>query len=239
MTSAISSYLYSYDSIYQQQINNLMSLRIRQYEGYLQEQYPYVNSDDTLVGGIPTRVNVSLEYIKKCMEDSQEAELLETKLSEIPDLVTDIIMGGWGNISNLTFEIDDIGDIYVSIASDKSESAIRSTQERRRLEEERANQLLENLERINQALSEAMSWSNPYESSFLLSLNKNDSSFSITGIQNQFTQNNISDIISNNMSYILQYALNYSDSTTSDFDVFNMAYSIPTGLYLLNRIWSA
>ena len=242
MTYAISSYSNSYDYDYayqQQQASSLMSMYIREYISYLQEQYPYVNSNDCSIGGVQTSVNVSLEYIKKCMTDSQEAELLEAKLSEIPALVTNAIFGGYGNISNLTYEIDDNGNMSVSITTDRLESAIRGIQEKRKLEEEKANKLLENLDKINEALSEVMSWNSSEESSFLLSLNQNNNTFSILGIQNQSTQNNISNIISSNMNYLFQYANIFSDSSTNTLDTLNMGYSITDGLYLLNRIWNA
>lgn len=241
MTSAISDYLYDYDYTYQQkqQAGNIMLQQMRQYISYLQEQYPYVNNDDTLVGGIQTSVNVSLEYLKKCMYDPEEAEFLEIQLSEIPDYVMEVLWGGYGNVSNLTFEIDDYGYMSVSITSDRSASVIKGVQERRRLEEEKADKLLEGLDKINQALSDVMSWNNSSEASFLLSLNKNNNTFSVSGIQNQLTQNNVSNIIGNNINYLLQYALNFSSNTASSSDTFNMGYTTSTGLYLLNRIWNA
>ena len=241
MTSAIGEYLYDYDYVYQnrQQANDIMSQYIRQYISSLQEDYPYVNSNDYLVGGVQTTVNVSFEYIKTCMQDPHEAQFLEIMLSEIPNLVMDVIFGGYGNVSNITYEIDDYGEMSVSITTDKTPGAIKSIQERRRIEDEKANKLLENFEKINQALSEAMAWNSSNESSFLLSLNQDNNTFSILGIQNQLTKNNITNIISSNITDIIQYALNYSDNTTTNYDALNMGYTIPTGLYMLNRVWSA
>lgn len=89
---------------------------VNDYSGYLQGKYSYMNSGTTSMQGVPTTVQVSSEFLRKCMNDPKKAKYLEENLKVIPDCVKSLVnytktMQGSPVCTYAAYIIDDNGNI--------------------------------------------------------------------------------------------------------------------------------
>lgn len=89
---------------------------VNDYSKYLQEKYHYMNTGKTSMFGIPTTVTVSGAFLKKCMNDPENAKYLEENLAAIPNCVKSLdaytrMMPGNPVCTYSNYIIDDNGNI--------------------------------------------------------------------------------------------------------------------------------
>lgn len=89
---------------------------VKEYSGYLQGKYSYMNTGTTSMQGVPTTVTVSSAFLKKCMNDPEKAKYLEENLAAIPDCVKSLVnftktMPGSPVCTYAAYVIDDDGNI--------------------------------------------------------------------------------------------------------------------------------
>lgn len=124
-----------------------------EYSKYLQEKYSYMNTGKTSIEGIPTSVNVSSTFLKKCMNDPEKAASLEKSLAAIPKCVNLAKTGCIGTITNLSYKIDANGNMSVAISGSSDpdgkiarENAQRKAEEKKAAEEKAAKRRAEKKE---------------------------------------------------------------------------------------------
>ena len=115
---------------------------VNDYSKYLQEKYSYMNTGKTSMSGIPTTVTVSSAFLKKCMNDPEKAKYLEENLAAIPDCAKSAVNGCLGTLTNLSYKVDENGNISVAISGTNDpdgkiakENAERKAKENREKEE--------------------------------------------------------------------------------------------------------
>lgn len=121
---------------------------VNDYSKYLQGKYHYMNIGLTSMQGIPTTVSVSSAFLQKCMNDPEKAKYLEENLAAIPDCAKSAVNGCLGTLTNLSYNVDENGNISVAISGTNDpdgkiakENAERKAKEKRaakKAEEEKA-----------------------------------------------------------------------------------------------------
>ena len=89
---------------------------VNDYSKYLQGKYHYMNIGLTSMQGIPTTVSVSSAFLQKCMNDPEKAKYLEENLAAIPDCAKSAVNGCLGTLTNLSYNVDENGNISVAIS---------------------------------------------------------------------------------------------------------------------------
>ena len=89
---------------------------VNDYSKYLQGKYHYVNTGTTSMQGVPTTVSVSSAFLQKCMNDPEKAKYLEENLAAIPDCAKSAVNGCLGTLTNLSYNVDENGNISVAIS---------------------------------------------------------------------------------------------------------------------------
>ena len=115
---------------------------VNDYSKYLQSKYAYMNTGLTSMQGIPTTVFVSSAFLQKCMNDPEKAKYLEENLAAIPDCAKSAVNGCLGTLTNLSYKVDENGNISVAISGTNDpdgkiakENAERKAKENREKEE--------------------------------------------------------------------------------------------------------
>ena len=115
---------------------------VNDYSKYLQGKYHYVNTGTTSMQGVPTTVSVSSAFLQKCMNDPEKAKYLEENLAAIPDCAKSAVNGCLGTLTNLSYKVDENGNISVAISGTNDpdgkiakENAERKAKENREKEE--------------------------------------------------------------------------------------------------------
>ena len=92
--------------------------------------------------GVPTTVSVSSAFLQKCMNDPEKAKYLEENLAAIPDCAKSAVNGCLGTLTNLSYKVDENGNISVAISGTNDpdgkiakENAERKAKENREKEE--------------------------------------------------------------------------------------------------------
>jgi len=121
---------------------------VNDYSKYLQGKYHYMNTGTTSMQGVPTTVSVSSAFLQKCMNDPEKAKYLEENLAAIPDCAKSAVNGCLGTLTNLSYKVDENGNISVAISGTNDpdgkiakENAERKAKENRaakKAEEEKA-----------------------------------------------------------------------------------------------------
>ena len=89
---------------------------VNDYSKYLQGKYHYMNTGTTSMQGVPTTVSVSSAFLQKCMNDPEKAKYLEENLAAIPDCAKSAVNGCLGTLTNLSYNVDENGNISVAIS---------------------------------------------------------------------------------------------------------------------------
>ena len=89
---------------------------VNDYSKYLQGKYHYMNTGTTSMQGVPTTVSVSSAFLQKCMNDPEKAKYLEENLAAIPDCAKSAVNGCLGTLTNLSYKVDENGNISVAIS---------------------------------------------------------------------------------------------------------------------------
>lgn len=112
------------------------------YSKYLQEKYSYMNTGKTSIEGIPTSVNVSSAFLKKCMDNPEKAAWLEENMAAIPKCNEIALSRCQGTITNISYKVDDNGNMSMVISGTNDpdgkiarENAKRKAQEKKAAEE--------------------------------------------------------------------------------------------------------
>lgn len=115
---------------------------VNDYSKYLQGKYHYMNTGTTSMQGVPTTVSVSSAFLQKCMNDPEKAKYLEENLAAIPDCAKSAVNGCLGTLTNLSYNVDENGNISVAISGTNDpdgkiakENAERKAKENREKEE--------------------------------------------------------------------------------------------------------
>ena len=115
---------------------------VNDYSKYLQGKYHYMNTGMTSMQGVPTTVSVSSAFLQKCMNDPEKAKYLEENLAAIPDCAKSAVNGCLGTLTNLSYKVDENGNISVAISGTNDpdgkiakENAERKAKENREKEE--------------------------------------------------------------------------------------------------------
>ena len=115
---------------------------VNDYSKYLQGKYHYMNTGTTSMQGVPTTVSVSSAFLQKCMNDPEKAKYLEENLAAIPDCAKSAVNGCLGTLTNLSYKVDENGNISVAISGTNDpdgkiakENAERKAKENREKEE--------------------------------------------------------------------------------------------------------
>ena len=115
---------------------------VNDYSKYLQGKYHYMNTGTTSMQGVPTTVSVSSAFLQKCMNDPEKAKYLEENLAAIPDCAKSAVNGCLGTLTNLSYKVDENGNISVAISGTNDpdgkiakENAERKVKENREKEE--------------------------------------------------------------------------------------------------------
>ena len=101
-----------------------------------------MNTGTTSMQGVPTTVSVSSAFLQKCMNDPEKAKYLEENLAAIPDCAKSAVNGCLGTLTNLSYKVDENGNISVAISGTNDpdgkiakENAERKVKENREKEE--------------------------------------------------------------------------------------------------------
>ena len=101
-----------------------------------------MNTGTTSMQGVPTTVSVSSAFLQKCMNDPEKAKYLEENLAAIPDCAKSAVNGCLGTLTNLSYKVDENGNISVAISGTNDpdgkiakENAERKAKENREKEE--------------------------------------------------------------------------------------------------------
>ena len=101
-----------------------------------------MNTGTTSMQGVPTTVSVSSAFLQKCMNDPEKAKYLEENLAVIPDCAKSAVNGCLGTLTNLSYKVDENGNISVAISGTNDpdgkiakENAERKAKENREKEE--------------------------------------------------------------------------------------------------------
>ena len=89
---------------------------VNDYSKYLRGKYHYMNTRTTSMQGVPTTVSVSSAFLQKCMNDPEKAKYLEENLAAIPDCAKSAVNGCLGTLTNLSYNVDENGNISVAIS---------------------------------------------------------------------------------------------------------------------------
>lgn len=89
---------------------------VNDYSKYLRGKYHYMNTRTTSMQGVPTTVSVSSAFLQKCMNDPEKAKYLEENLAAIPDCAKSAVNGCLGTLTNLSYKVDENGNISVAIS---------------------------------------------------------------------------------------------------------------------------
>lgn len=123
---------------------------VKDYSGYLQGKYSYMNTGTTSMQGIPTTVSVSSAFLKKCMNDPEKAKYLEENLAAIPDCAKMAVNECLGTLTSLSYQIDANGNITCISSGTNDpdgkiarENAKRKAQEKKEAEEKAAKKRAE------------------------------------------------------------------------------------------------
>ena len=123
------------------------------YSKYLQEKYSYMNTGKTSIEGIPTSVNVSSAFLKKCMDNPEKAAWLEENMAAIPKCNEIALSRCQGTITNISYKVDDNGNMSMVISGTNDpdgkiarENAQRKAQEKKAAEEKAAKRRAEKKE---------------------------------------------------------------------------------------------
>ena len=115
---------------------------VNDYSKYLQGKYHYMNTGTTSMQGVSTTVSVSSAFLQKCMNDPEKAKYLEENLAAIPDCAKSAVNGCLGTLTNLSYKVDENGNISVAISGTNDpdgkiakENAERKVKENREKEE--------------------------------------------------------------------------------------------------------
>lgn len=115
---------------------------VNDYSKYLQGKYHYMNTGTTSMQGVSTTVSVSSAFLQKCMNDPEKAKYLEENLAAIPDCAKSAVNGCLGTLTNLSYKVDENGNISVAISGTNDpdgkiakENAERKAKENREKEE--------------------------------------------------------------------------------------------------------
>ena len=115
---------------------------VNDYSKYLEGKYHYMNTGTTSMQGVPTTVSVSSAFLQKCMNDPEKAKYLEENLAAIPDCAKSAVNGCLGTLTNLSYKVDENGNISVAISGTNDpdgkiakENAERKAKENREKEE--------------------------------------------------------------------------------------------------------
>lgn len=89
---------------------------VNDYSKYLQEKYSYMNTGTISMQGVPTSVNVSSAFLRKCMDDPEKAAWLEENLAAIPKCLESSInytkgMAGSPVMTHFSVSIDANGNM--------------------------------------------------------------------------------------------------------------------------------
>ena len=123
---------------------------VNDYSQYLQGKYSYMNTGTTSMQGVPTTVSVSSAFLKKCMNDPEEAKYLEENLAALPDCASYAVSHAQGTLTSIEYRIDANGNItgILSGTNDPDgkiakENAKRKAQEKKAAEEKAAKRRAE------------------------------------------------------------------------------------------------
>lgn len=123
------------------------------YSKYLQEKYSYMNTGKTSIEGIPTSVNVSSAFLKKCMDNPEKAAWLEENMAAIPKCNEIALSRCQGTITNISYKVDDNGNMSMVISGTNDpdgkiarENAKRKAEEKKAAEEKAAKRRAEKKE---------------------------------------------------------------------------------------------
>ena len=121
---------------------------VNDYSKYLQGKYHYMNTGTTSMQGVPTTVSVSSAFLQKCMNDPEKAKYLEENLAAIPDCAKSAVNGCLGTLTNLSYKVDENGNISVAIsgtndpdgkiAKENAERKVKEKRAAKKAEEEKA-----------------------------------------------------------------------------------------------------
>ena len=75
-----------------------------------------MNTGTTSMQGVPTTVSVSSAFLQKCMNDPEKTKYLEENLAAIPDCAKSAVNGCLGTLTNLSYKVDENGNISVAIS---------------------------------------------------------------------------------------------------------------------------
>lgn len=141
-----------YDSAAKKEQANTTYSNVNDYSKNLQDKYSYMNTGTTSVSGIPTTVTVSSAYLKKCMNNPEEAKKLEENLSAIPDgvnyLKNYVRAHGLGSpvVTYVSYTVDDNGNVTMASGSTNDpdgriakENAEKAAKEKREEEKKAAD----------------------------------------------------------------------------------------------------
>lgn len=115
------------------------------YSKYLQEKYDYMNAGTVSMKGIPTTVNVSGAFLKKCKDDPEKAAYLEENLKAIPDCVKSLCSAvsaapGSPVVTYASYNIDENGNISCTSGSTNDpDGKIARENAKKKAEENRAD----------------------------------------------------------------------------------------------------
>ena len=131
---------------------------VNDYSKYLQGKYHYMNTGTTSMQGVPTTVSVSSAFLQKCMNDPEKAKYLEENLAAIPDCAKSAVNGCLGTLTNLSYKVDENGNISVAIsgtndpdgkiAKENAERKVKENREKEKKEKEKKSISLESIRKV-------------------------------------------------------------------------------------------
>ena len=123
---------------------------VNDYSKYLQEKYSYMNTGTTSMHGVPTTVNVSSAFLKKCMDNPEKAAWLEENMAAIPKCNEIALSRCLGTVTNISYKIDANGNMSMAISGTSDpdgkiarENAQRKAEEKKVAEEKAAKKRAE------------------------------------------------------------------------------------------------
>lgn len=109
------------------------------YSKYLQEKYDYMNAGTMSMKGIPTTVNVSSAFLKKCMDNPEKAAWLEENVAAIPKCNEVALSRCLGTLTNISYKIDANGNMSMAISgTNDPDGKIARENAKRKVEEKKA-----------------------------------------------------------------------------------------------------
>ena len=131
---------------------------VNDYSKYLQEKYSYMNTGTTAMYGVPTTVNISSAFLKKCMNNPEKAAWLEENLAAIPNCAKSAVeytkgMQGSPVMTYFSVSVDENGNMTMMSGCTNDpdgkiarENALRKLEKKKAAEEKAAKRRAEKKE---------------------------------------------------------------------------------------------